>query len=235
METSKYKIYAVGTVAEDLIVGNKAIRVYPHEVVTNIEGDITATNSINKQAKDSENKNYNISLDESNTITATWMNPNSNRITPPNVRKGETVLIYQYADLGKFYWTTRGVELDLRGLEHVEYAYVNDPNATEMNDSNCYKVIYSTLNKLIAVRTTDNDGEATNYEQSIDTKEGIVLLILDGFGNTITLDSKAGGLVINTNAKVDIITQDANVFASNSATIETKTMTIKSDVCNINP
>lgn len=235
MENSKFKKYSIGTVAEDLITGNKAIKVYPHEQVTMLEGDINQTIDTNKQAKDSSGKSYNVTMTEGATITATWLNPNSNRVTPPNVRKGELVQIYKYEDINRFYWTTLGNELDIRGLEHVEYAYVNDPEAKEITDANSYKVIYSTLNKLVGLRTTDNNGEATTYEKMLDTKEGIDILVLDGFGNTIVLNSKAGEITINTNAVVNIITNVANITATESTNIKTGKMTIISDQCSINP
>jgi hypothetical protein len=214
-DKSKFKRYCIGTVAEDLITGNKAIKIYPHEHVANIEGEIDKVDSVNKQSKDSENKSYNVSVDTKNTITAIWLNHNSNRVTPPNVRAGEKVEVYQYDNTDKYYWMTMGNELDLRGLEHVEYVYVNDPEAKVINDKNSYKVIYSTLNKLVGFRTADNDGEATTYEKMLDTKNGVDILVLDGFGNSIILNSNEGGLNITTNTHVTIKTSTANIETEN--------------------
>lgn len=249
-DISKFKLYCIGTVAEDLITGNKAIKVYPHEHIANVEGDIEQSDTMSKQSKDSQNRSYNVTVNTKVTITAVWRNPNSNRTTPPNVRRGETVEVYQYDNTDKYYWTTIGNELDLRGLEHVEYVYVNDPEAKEINDSNSYKVIYSTLNKLIGFRTADNNGEATTYEKILDTKNGVDILVLDGFGNSIILNSTEGGLNISTNTHVtintvhanisasetcNIDTKIANISASDSTTIKTGVMTILSDRTDINP
>lgn len=214
-DSSKFKLYCIGTVAEDLITGNRAIKIYPHEHVTNVEGDIEQVNNVNKQSKDSQNKSYNISIEDKYTITAIWRNPNSNRVTPPNVRKGEMVEVYQYDNTDKYYWMTAGNELDIRGLEHVEYIYVNDPGNVPATDANCYKVIYSTLNKLMGIRTVDNNGEATTYEKMLDTKNGIDILVLDGFGNSIILNSREGGLNITTNTHVTIKTSTANIEVDN--------------------
>ena len=122
--------------------------------------------------------------------------------------------------------------------------------AKEINDSNSYKVIYSTLNKLVGFRTADNNGEATTYEKMLDTKNGVDILVLDGFGNSIILNSTEGGLNISTNTHVtintvhanisasetcNIDTKIANISASDSTTIKTGVMTIISDRTDINP
>lgn len=232
--TSKFERYCIGTVAEDLITGNKAIKIYPHEQIANIDGDIDNTNTINKQSKDSQNKSYNVSVEEKTTITAIWLNPNSNRTTPPNVRAGETVQVYRYDNTTKYYWMTMGNELDLRGKEHVEYAYVNDPDAKEITDANSYKVIYSTLNKLVGLRTADNDGEATTYEKMLDTKKGVDILVLDGFGNSIILNSTEGGLNITTNTHVTIKTNNAIIETDNCDITATQNCNVKAEAqCNI--
>ncbi len=233
-DISKFKLYCIGTVAEDLITGNKAIKIYPHEHIANVEGDIEQTESVNKQSKDSQNRSYNVTVNTKVTITAIWRNPNSNRTTPPNVRRGETVEVYQYDNTDKYYWMTIGNELDLRGLEHVEYVYVNDPEAKEINDSNSYKVIYSTLNKLVGFRTPDNNGEATTYEKMLDTKRGIDVLVLDGFGNSIILNSTEGGLNITTNTHVTIKTSTANIETENCNITSTQNCNVKADAeCNV--
>lgn len=233
-ENSKFKRYCIGTVAEDLITGNRAIKIYPHEHIANVEGEIDKVDSINKQSKDSQNKAYNVSLETKSTISAIWLNHNSNRVTPPNVCAGEKVEVYQYDNTDKYYWMTMGSELDLRGLEHVEYVYVNDPEAKEINDSNSYKVIYSTLNKLVGFRTADNNGEATSYEKMLDTKNGIDILVLDGFGNSIILNSTEGGLYITTNTHVTIKTSSAVIDSVNCTITATENCNVKAEaVCNI--
>lgn len=239
-DISKFKRYCIGTVAEDLITGNKAIKIYPHEHIANVDGDIEQTDSVSKQSKDSQNRSYNVSVNTKVTITAIWRNPNSNRTTPPNVRRGETVEVYQYDNTDKYYWMTISNELDLRGLEHVEYVYVNDPAAKEINDSNSYKVIYSTLNKLVGFRTSDNNGEATTYEKMLDTKRGIDIIVLDGFGNNIILDSNEGGLNITTNTHVTLKTTNAiietetcSITATDKCDVEGKNVNLKAETLKI--
>lgn len=239
-ENSKYRVYCIGTVAEDLITGNKAIKIYPHEHIANVDGDIEQTDTISKQSKDSQGNSYNVNANTSITITAIWKNPNSNRTTPPNVRKGELVEVHQYDGTDKFYWMTLGNELDLRGLEHVEYAYVNDPEAKEITDANSYKVIYSTLNKLVGIRTAANNGEATTYEKMLDTKEGVDILVLDGFGNSIILNSVEGGLNITTNNHVTIKTSNClietetcDITATQNCNIEASDVNLKADILKI--
>lgn len=228
---SKYRLAFIGTVASDIAIGSRVIDVYPHEHLVS-DGDINQSTRSNSQLKDSEDKSYNVDVENEQIIkNVVWTNPNSNRVTPPNVKKGEKVKVYQYADSNKFYWTTMGSEMDIRGLEHVEWAFVNtdDENVTVMDDKNCYKVVISTKNKIIAIRTPDNDGEVTTYELSIDTKNGIALPIKDGFGNEIRLISFAGDMNIDTTNSITLNTQHAIVNAKETTTVNTKIATINAD------
>lgn len=234
--SSELKLYAVGTVAEDLIVGNKSIKVQLHEIMNNIDGEIGNDNNISSNVKSSDGKVYSVNMNSSGTVPAVWLKNNSNRVTPPNVRKGEKVEVWRLGSTDKYYWKTMSDELDLRKLEHVKWVFVNTKveGETRIDDSNSYSFTISTLNKLVSLKTAENDGEFTSYKIELDTKEG-VLEIIDGRGNFLKLNSRDDGFTINTNNKVDIIsTNEANVITK-TAVVKADTLTIQTNKTSINP
>lgn len=226
--SSGFKLYAIGTVASDLISGNAPIKVFLHEIMSNVDGAIGDDNNISENVKTSDNKVYAINMNSSGTVNAVWINNNSNRVTPPNVRSGEKVEIWKYEDSDKYYWKTMGSELDLRKLEHVKWVFVNTDASgeTQINDSNSYSFTMSTLNKMAKLHTSDSNGELTTHDIELDTKEG-KLSYKDGKGNFFELTSGDDGFTLSTNNSVNIITQNANVKAS--------TVIIQSDKTSINP
>ena len=233
---SSLKLYAVGTVAEDLIVGNKAIKVQLHEIMNNIDGEVGNDNNISTNVKSSDGKVYSVNMNSSGTVPAIWLKNNSNRVTPPNVRKGEKVEVWRVGDTDKYYWKTMGDELDLRKLEHVKWVFVNTKveGETKIDDSNSYSFTVSTLNKFCKLHTAANDGEFTTFDIELDTKEGIID-IHDGRGNTIKLTSKEDGFLLDLKNKVDIIAANTVNVVTKDATVKADTLTIITNKTSINP
>lgn len=233
---SDFKLFCIGTVMSDLIKGNTPIDILPHELITNIDGDVGERDNVSKTVNTSDGKVHNVNLDKGNVITAIWLSNNSNRVTPPNVRKGEKVEVYRYGDSDKYYWKTMSPELDIRKLEHVKYVFVNDSGTApvQIDDSNSYSFTVSTLNKFIKIHTADNNGELTTYDLEIDTKEGKVKL-LDGKGNFFELDSSQDAMTLKTNNKLDIITDNEVNVKSTNVNVDADVVTIRSNKTNINP
>lgn len=233
---SQFELYCIGTVMTDLINGNTPIEVMPHELISNIDGDIGAKEEIQSTVNTSDGKVHNVNMSKGNVLTAIWINNNSNRVTPPNVRKGEKVEVYKFGDSDKYYWKTMGSELDLRKLEHVKYVFVNVPDGgeTQIEDSNSYSFTVSTLNKFIKIHTADNNGELTTYDLEIDTKEGKVSL-RDGRGNFLELDSSQDTFNLNTNNAVNITTTSEVNVVTKTAVVKADTLTVLTNKTSINP
>ena len=234
--SSKLNLFAVGTVASDLIVGNVEIQVHLHEIMSNVDGVIGSDNNISTNVKSSDNKVYAINMNSTGTVPAIWLKNNSNRVTPPNVRKGEKVEVWKYADSDKYYWKSMSDELDLRRLEHVKWVFVNTSTESEarIDDSNSYSFTMSTLNKFCKLHTADNNGEFTSFDLEIDTKEGIID-VHDGRGNTIKLISKEDGFLLEVGNKIDIIAGNTVNVITKDATVKADTLTILTNKTSINP
>lgn len=208
VDTSGFKIYSYGIVADNKAISSKVINVTPIEVVSMIDGPI-ASNPMDIESKgiDAAGVNYNSKITTDNVIEATWLPFGSNRVTPPDVRRGEPVLIWQYQSTDKYYWSILGLADDLRRLETVVYAFNGNPNTAskEFNPDDYYFIEVSTHNKNVTFHTSKANGEPFTYAFQFNTAEGKVLLA-DDVGNFFELDSKALTMKteLNTGTKVHL-------------------------------
>lgn len=202
MSMSKYQFYSLGYVAEDKDTNDSYVNVYPTEITPGLEGELNTINTVKTNVTDSSGNNISVNVNKSNSIRAKWKGDGTNRITPPDVCKGETVSLWNYAGTDRYYWSKEIPEPDLRKREKVVYFFSNKGNVNDPDFINKgYRFVVDTYNKFIGLFTTKNDGEATNYEVSLDTKSGI-LSIEDGIGNSLYLRSTKGEWVVTTNNRV---------------------------------
>ena len=235
-EVSGLHIWSLGYVTEDIEEDEIYVTVFPMEHITDNDGDINKEETITDVVKDHEDNSSSYTLVKQQKIKAKWLPLASpNRLTPPTVCKGETVLIYRFGNTDKYYWTTIYNELDLRKLEKVTYVFSN--KQTIEDESQLDKVYYftmDTINKIVKLHTDDNDGEHTTYDVEINTKDG-KLNIEDGNGNFILLDSPTNTLNIKTNLAVTITSGATVTVTSGTVNVLAGLVNIKSGRCNINP
>lgn len=240
---SKLKIFSLGIVVKDKPSDSNIITVYPVEHISLVEGGLsqqeetisTTTDNISRDSVQIEAK-------KDTNITAKWISlGGGNQVTPPDVYANETVLLFRYEDTGEYYWTTIFVEPDLRRLEHVTYAYSNEREyGKRVGKDNSYWLTVSTRDKYIHLHTSDNDGEATQYDFKIDTKKGIVYL-KDKVGNYIQLESNKSLLTCNIKEKTviqcPVIETHGNeviINAKSSVTINTNNATVNTSTAAVN-
>ena len=234
MEDSKFKLYSLGIVAKDKPTATDTISVMPIEHITDTKGDINQESDYESKAKDHKKVPSQSKSVSKNTIDATWIPlGGSNRISSPDVIAGETVLIFTYADTNEYYWTTYLREPSIRRLEKVLYGYSNmssGARSESFDRETSYWFEVDTLNKYVKLHTSDNDGELTTYDITINTKEG-VLEIKDGVGNSVLMNSSEGSLTVTMNSKVTLkapeIILDGAVTTTGTQLIEDKA-TLKS-------
>jgi hypothetical protein len=191
MFISKLRFYSFAIAAENKELDSHEVVVVPIEVVPDITGEILdSIQELEVSGDSAEGKSYTIRINASSTITATWMPFGSNRVTSPDIKRGERLIIWQYADHDKYYWTPAGLDDSLRRLETVIYAWSATPDHSEELDldSNMYSLEVSTHKKIISLKTTQADGEPFGYTIELDTAYG-KFSITDNEGNTIFLDS----------------------------------------------
>lgn len=171
----------------------------------------------------------------SQTLTASWlaMGSGGNRVTPPNVRKGEAVTIWRYGDTNDYYWEKHYTELELRRLEEVLYLFGGTSAIGEkLTTDNSYWTLISTIGKLIQLHTSRSNGEPFGWDFKIDTARG-VFSITDNVGITYTLDASTGtvttdsenAIIENTKSSTEN-TETKTINASSSTTIDTPETTV---------
>lgn len=176
MFLSSFRFYSIGIVAEDKEADTHDIYVIPIEAIPDISGDLEAVEETTEvSGKGAGGGDYSVKITSSNVIQATWMPiGGSNRITSPDLKKGEKVIITQVADADRYYWTTLGKDDGLRRLETVVYAIGADPkpDATLDPDENMYTLEMSSDTKQITLRTTKANEEPFAYEIKLDLAVG---------------------------------------------------------------
>lgn len=221
---SGLKLYSLGIVAVTKDKGSDAIKVTPIEVLTLGNKKLSEEkNNYKVEMPDAKGIKRSSQIESESMLIAKWIPfGHSNRLTPPDVVAGETVILFRFADTEEYYWTTIFREPKLRRLETVNYGYCNIPQGLEAFDKQTsYWFEVSTDQKYIKLHTSKNDGEPYEYDITLDTEKGN-LLIDDNAGNSIELNSEQNKLSILTNTDVYI--------KSPTVTIEAETTHITGNV-----
>lgn len=191
------------TVGQGRIDGNKAItnadgsictevEIIPTEWISMRDGEMTQNTTVMEyETKDQSGNAVKGAIVGTNTIKANWLpGACSNRLTPPDVRRGVRVEILQAADEDKYYWRDMGLDHGLFKLETIIIGISNtqNENANSLSPENMYWIEFSTHSKRLAFCTSKADGEPFMYEMYFDTKKGEFNLT-DDIGNFINLVS----------------------------------------------
>lgn len=191
---SNFRLVSLGIVAEHKKPSTHIAKVHPAELLSEIDGVLQSIPvefySSGVHADESE---YSIKIEADNAFECEWLPFEEHRITSPDIRRGEQVLIWQMGDEDKYYWSSFGRDRNLRRLETVIWAFSNisDPEADveSLTAENAYFIEVSTHHKHITIRTNKNDGEPFSYTIQLNTKDGNYT-VMDDVGNYVQLDSK---------------------------------------------
>ena len=193
MFDSKFKMLSIGIVAEDRKLNDDVVKVYPIELLPIFDGELVPTETqLESTGEDLNGDLYSVNINVCNYIEAQWLSEDGNRLSPPDVVRGEQVILWHYADSHEYYWTSMGRDTNLRKLETVVYTFSDIPDNggdEPKGRDNQYIAEVSTHGKHITLKTCKRDGEEFAYTLQINTGEGCYL-IEDDVGNIIYLDSK---------------------------------------------
>ncbi len=191
-EVSKLHLYSMGVVAANKTPGSDIIEVTPTEKAIAMDGEITdAAFTYGAKATASDGQAYESETVASGSISAKWIPlGTSNRMTSPDVRRGEPVVLYRFANTDQIYWNTVWNDMRYRKLESVVFGIsaTQDENATPGAD-NMYFVEFNSRDGYIHLATSKANGEPFAYDLQLNTKEGF-LKFQDDIGNYISLDSQ---------------------------------------------
>lgn len=192
-QLSQFKIYGVGRVAANKKRGSGIIEVADVEKLPNLSGAITdhvETSTAKVESGDTEDA-FEVDVKSSASVPAEWLPwGQTNRITAPDVRRGEYVLLFQFGDTTVLYWIELKAENILRRLETVTWIFSNERKEDiKLTENNTYSVTVSTHDKHITITTTKSDGEKYAYTIQLNTKDG-QFFVKDDVGNYIFMDSE---------------------------------------------
>lgn len=220
---SAFRFHSFGTVARNKAIGDPVCEVVPLETSSFIDGEITDNGTtLNIDMTTSTGRNVSTKAVVSAPIPATWVGMGeSNRISPPDVRRGEEVIIFTYGDTGKYYWTPRNTNRWTRKLETVKFAFsgTTDESDETVTPENHYWMEFSTHKKHITLSTSSANGELCRWFIEMRGKDGKFVVANDK-GEEILIDGVVGHIrAINRfDTEVALLKKDINFYAPGNLT-----------------
>lgn len=232
-EVSQLRVYSLAIVGANKKLDSKDIECVPLEDSPMTNGELTdSVSEVSSKASDVEGGAYETATPTSATVQATWLPiHNSNRMTAPDVRRGETVVLYRFADQDKFWWNTLKNDMDMRKLETVVFAISATKEESAKSDAkNTYFFEWSSHKKLLHLHTSKADGEPYAYDIQINTKDGFIT-IQDDDGQRISMDSTNRQLVMTNRdgSLLDINKTKMRLHADDEILITTKSYILQAD------
>lgn len=197
--TRGVEILGRGQVMEDLVAGDIFLKVIPKFIPHLFEASKDGPKEEKYKFKTMDGTEKEIITLNTNYVIARYLSLNDgNRFSPPNVVKGETVLLIQFIGEPELYWMDMDNEQDIRNREEAIWTYSNKPDEypdgqipDQLQDN--YMFIISTIAKFLGFRTSRTDGEKAAYKVEFRTGSGEVE-VSDDYGNMFILYSENGVL-----------------------------------------
>lgn len=217
---SSLYLFSVGYVTQNKAYNSRVIQALPVESASATDGEV-AHNPVQEILKgiDAKGDAYEVTGTVTRDLECEWYPFEDNRVTPPDVRRGELVEIYRLGNSPKYFWRSMNMRNGLRTLEHVVNAYGATPKAggSGLSFDSCYTSIISPLNGYVNFQTSKANGEPFAYTVQINTKDGVVA-VQDDVGNYFELSSKETRLRLQNanNSYLNIEEQNIEMKADNS-------------------
>lgn len=237
----------VGTVAATKQTGTKEIMVHMPKNSPMADGRTVAqVESKEESAVNAAGEPIKVSTMISNVRPAKWNAfGEPNRLTPPDVREGSQVALYQVSGQSTIYWTTNGFSGETHRLETVVWGFQANPTLdenTEFNVDNFYTITADTRSGFMAVRTSQGNSEKSGFEVKLDGGNGRVEvvgsnksgIIMDDFNSKFIYTNKEETLIAVDKKKVVIDAPDSILFnGDESVSVRTKVFTLQCQDINI--
>jgi phage baseplate assembly protein gpV len=187
---SDWHFYSHGVVAENKAANTDVVEVTPLEKHAMLDGELTPnTTALESSGVDGTGSAYTTKSQTAATIPCKWRPVGeSNRKTSPDVRRGEQVEIWRFADTDQFYWSTMSNDSSTRKLEHVVMGYSGTAEEdVDASNDNHYTCTFSPLTGAITIHTSKANSEPFAFDISLNTKAG-TLTVDDNTGNLVKYD-----------------------------------------------
>lgn len=229
---SKLVFYSIGIVAVNKPLTTDFVEITPIEDIPYLDGEIT--DHFEKYETSGSGyegtKSFNVKMETTASVRAKWLPMgNGNRITSPDVRRGEQVALYKFGDTDEYHWTTLLQDKIIRRLETIIYSLSNNREENvEDTPTSTYYIEISTHKKLIHIHTSKNDKEPFIYDIQLDTKNGNFVL-RDDDDNYIFLDSKERHIKLHNKdtSYVELDKRIINIHSLDEINLKTKKYTLE--------
>jgi len=212
-----------GIAVEDRAMASREIKVFIRELVPYGAGEIgdnTRNESYSVKTDTGDSISGNVST--TNCVVADYFGGETNRFHPPDIVRGEQVIVTKYADEDRYYWQSTGRDDNLRRGELIRFAASNDmAQSKQLNEANTYFIEMDTkLANRIRLHTSKSNGEAYGYDLIIDARNNFVQLT-DDVGNKIEIHSDTTFITITNKdgATVNLDKEDIAIMAPSNITI----------------
>ena len=237
----------VGTVAATKQTNTKEIMVHVPKNSPMADGRTVAiTEEKEESAVNANGEPIKVTALISNVRPAVWNSfGEPNRLTPPDVREGSQVSLYQVSGQSTLYWTTNGFSAETHRLETIIWGFQANPTLddnTDFNVDNFYTITADTRSGFMALRTSQSNGEKSGFEVKVDGGAGRIEMvgtnktgmILDDFNSKFIYTNKEETLIGVDKKKVTIIAPESILLSGEeSVGILTKTFTLQATDINI--
>lgn len=239
--TDRSGYIGIGIVAENAILGHEhQIHVFLQDAFPNSRGKLELNpQQFTTKGVDAQGKSYNSKVKTSSTITARWFNEDSNRITPPQVQKGEEVSIYKFNGNDNYWWKPNNRHMHKRVQEVVVEAYAAKPlsagkEPTPSTPENSYSKTVDTVNGVMEMRMSKANGEVCAWLFQMDGKKG-VLTITDQNGNFINIDDGMTEITIHNkeNSFIQLDKTTINIQSTKDINMKTETWNVDCKTFNL--
>lgn len=203
-----------GLVAEDKPLTSRLIKVFVKEMSPHATGklaDNTSSESFSVAGADGKPISGNVKT--TSCVTAEYMDLIPNRSFPPDVVKGEQVILFQYANSDIYYWISAGRDDKLRRGEILRFGASDDMAVVkDLTDANTYYIELDTkVSKRIRLSTCKSNGEAFKYELIFDAKNN-KLTLGDDKKNQIEMFSDIPRIVLHNTSGTTVDMNDKNLL-----------------------
>tara|TARA_Y100001956_G_scaffold82973_1_gene107631 strand:+ start:33549 stop:34661 length:1113 start_codon:yes stop_codon:yes gene_type:complete len=190
-EMPTFKFYDVGYLMDNKVPSSNEISVLPAGTLSEAQGEVEVVVEKKKvEFKNVFDEAQEVEGEISNAVKAKWLPLCSDTVNAPDLRRGERVLLYRYADTDQIYYVPTNLDTHLRRLETKAWLFSADPENEgdrPRSPENSYLFEVSTHKKLITLKTTQLNDEPYSHTFQLNTDTGL-LLYEDSNGNKITVD-----------------------------------------------
>lgn len=232
---SQYIYCGRGVVAADKNDGSKNISVYLTEKLPFFEGEIhNGIATTKRTGTDADGKPYEATLQSGTSVKAIWITE-GNRITSPNVRKGEMVDVFEAEGTNKFYWKEVGGNNHLRRGEAVTWAFNASSTDVKQDEPltarNSYVFTVDTKKGMVGIKTSTVNKEKVGYSVQMNGKDGLYT-VSDTAGNIIQINSVKNTISIKNSDNTYITLTGKTIVGFSAGEIKLKSpkITLEGDV-----